>query len=226
MSGAPPSETSATPPSLAVLLVLRGVLVGAVLALLFVGAFEATPRIVLGAVVAGVLGGLSLAATAIVETRAESREPGLGRDLRAAALATLVAFVASWATIFQVPYTVVMIRTSSPSAAMETLRTFLHEMGEFDSRTYALASLPVMLAPVLGACAFVRLRGLRGAPRYLSALILGAVSSAPGLVFFLRRGTIADSEQIVLALAGCIVFLPLVHGAADSIERRTRELLA
>ncbi len=208
-----------TEPHLARTVLVRGALLGAVLAGVFAFAFQGEgSTFTLGAALAGFFAGLVLGAATLVEARARCHDPSFERDVVAFAATTLVAFGAGWLIIFQVPYTVATLENGSLEAGLRVLRSVHREVRHDPGIFFCLIGT---VAPIFGANAFIRLRELGRLWRSGGSVFLGALASAPSFLLLLAyiRST---RERLIFGacVAACVVAIPLVHEVADAIERR------
>ncbi len=199
-------------PSLVRLMLLRGALIGGALAALFVLVFH---EAALGAVVAGLILGALFSATAFIEERAR-RASFRGRALAGALASGSFAFVCGVLAMFQVPYTVVAITTGSQKEALSALQQVYDKLSG-DVLVYVALSL--MLSPMFALGTWVRVRGSSARGRVLAALATPLLSAPPFAVIFFPHPR-GDEVAIGIALAGCLVAVPILLELADWLERR------
>jgi hypothetical protein len=203
-------------PSLLKLMLLRGALIGAALAAIFALLFHDGRGVALGAVVAGLILGAIFSGTAFVEERARrSSSPSRARE--GALVSGVFAFACGVLAIFQVPYTVVAITTRSQEDAIGVVREAYDKVMD---HLPVYISLPLMLSPIFAIGTWVRVRGTRGRGRVLATLAT-PILSAPGLALFACSvSSSREVPEVAMALAGCLLAVPLLLELADSLERR------
>jgi hypothetical protein len=170
----------------------------------------------MGSVAAGLIAGVTFAATTLVEVHARCGDPTLGRAAVAGLAATAIAFVAALLAVLQVPYTIAAIETQSTSAALEAVEEGWRELGR---RPVMWSSIAGMIAPIFGMSTFARVRRLEFEGRSVIA-VLTVVPCLPGCVV-LAMGP-SNTAELFQPLAGCLVVVPIVHELADALERRLR----
>ncbi len=205
-------------PSLVRLVLLRGLLLGVGLGLVFTLALWDLKHLGFGPAVAGLGAGVILAATTVVEVVALRREPTKWRAVRGAGAASLVAFGGVWVAIFQVPYTTVAIGELSTVAAFKAVETTWDRVKAIKGDFFGTA---LVVAAIFGVATFVRLAGLGARGRLVGSVLVAPVACVPGLLLmFVRQGSAQAS--IVFCVLGCLVAVPLFLETADTIERRLR----
>ncbi len=201
-------------PSLVRLMLLRGALVGGALAALFDLLFHDAA---LGAAVAGLILGAIFSGTAAIEEwsrRARSR----WRALVGAFLSGLFALTCCVLAVFQVPYTVVAMRTGSLERALGVIEEV---SDRFEEHALTYIAISLMLSPIFAVETWRRVRGVGENGRVPLALALTPFLCAPGfLMFALSVSNQRDTPTVAMALTGCLVAIPFLLELADFLERR------
>jgi hypothetical protein len=169
----------------------------------------------IGFAAGGLLGAL-FSVTAVFEAIARQRPSSLRRDVISGLAVTAFAFVSGLLVVFQAPYTVALLSTGSPIAALEVVEEAW--LWSFTRNPAFFIALSLMLAPMFGVGTFARVRGLDRRGRALAAFVT-PVLSAPG--FLLAWVSARELAGVLGALLlGCLVAIPLLLELADFLERR------